>query len=121
MGSEDPRKIDSTWHIPQGSGKRELGLSQLTQVMVAVGEKMGAEVERENNGAVCGPACRRGVVRVPGNGYPYPIWTPLRTAASPAHSRSRNYKVPIPVLVKRTPRTPRSDASNSGAGQLRAK
>ena len=24
--SEDPRKIDSTWHIPPASGKRELGL-----------------------------------------------------------------------------------------------
>jgi hypothetical protein len=62
-----------------------------------------------------------GVGRVPGNGHPYPIWTPLRTAASLANSRSRNCKVPIPVLVKRTPRTPRSDASNRGAGQLRAK
>jgi hypothetical protein len=42
-------------------GRSELGLSQLTRVMVAVGEKMGAEVERENSGDVCGPACRGGV------------------------------------------------------------
>ena len=42
-GSEDPRKIDSTWHIPPGWKKRELGLSQLTRVMYAVWEKMGAE------------------------------------------------------------------------------
>jgi len=42
-GSEDPRKIDSTLHIPPGWKKRELGLSQLTRVMYAVGEKMGAE------------------------------------------------------------------------------
>ena len=41
---EDPRKIDSTWHIPPGWKKRELGLSQLTWVMVAVWEKMGAEI-----------------------------------------------------------------------------
>jgi hypothetical protein len=38
-----------------------MGLSQLTRIMVAVGEKMGAEVERENSGDVCGPACRGGV------------------------------------------------------------
>jgi hypothetical protein len=43
VGSEDPRKIDSTWHTPPVSRKRELGLSQLTRVMYAVGEKMGAE------------------------------------------------------------------------------
>jgi hypothetical protein len=43
VGWEDPRKIDSTWHIPPGWKKRELGLSQLTRVMYAVGEKMGAE------------------------------------------------------------------------------
>ena len=43
MPAEDPRKIDSTWHIPPGWKKRELGLSQLTRVMVAVGEKMGAK------------------------------------------------------------------------------
>jgi len=42
-------------------GRSELGLSQLTRVMVAVGEKMGAEVERENSVDVCGPACRGGV------------------------------------------------------------
>jgi len=42
--AEDPRKIDSTWHIPPGWKKRELGLSQLTGVMVAVWEKMGAEI-----------------------------------------------------------------------------
>ena len=41
-GSEDPRKIDSAWHIPPGWKKRELGLSQLTRVMYAVGKKMGA-------------------------------------------------------------------------------
>jgi hypothetical protein len=29
--------------------------------MVAVGEKMGAEVQRENSVDVCGPACRGGV------------------------------------------------------------
>ena len=40
---EDPRKIDSTWHIPPGWRKHELGLSQLTRVMNAVGEKMGAK------------------------------------------------------------------------------
>jgi hypothetical protein len=44
---EDPRKIDSTWHIPPGSGKRELGLSPLTRVMVAVGEKMNAVIRME--------------------------------------------------------------------------
>jgi hypothetical protein len=43
VGSEDPRKIDSTWHTPPGWKKRELGLSQLTRVMYAVGEKMGAK------------------------------------------------------------------------------
>ena len=42
-GSEDPRKIDSAWHIPAGWKKRELGLSQLTRVMYAVWEKTGAE------------------------------------------------------------------------------
>ena len=42
--AEDPRKIDSTWHIPPGWKKRELGLSQLTRDMVAVWEKMGAEI-----------------------------------------------------------------------------
>ena len=40
--AEDPRKIDSTWHIPPGWKKRELVLSQLTRVMVAVGGKMGS-------------------------------------------------------------------------------
>ena len=44
VGSEDPRKIDSTLHIQPGWKKRELELSQLTRVMVAVGEKMGAEI-----------------------------------------------------------------------------
>ena len=44
VGSADPRKIDSTWHIPPVSRKRELGLSQLTRVMYAVWEKMGAEI-----------------------------------------------------------------------------
>jgi len=53
--------------------------------------------------------------------HAYPIWTPLRTAASLANSRSRNCKVPIPVLVKRTPRTPRSDASNIGGGPVTGK
>jgi hypothetical protein len=43
VGLEDPRKIDSTWHIPPVSRKRELGLSQLTRVMYAVWEKMVAE------------------------------------------------------------------------------
>jgi hypothetical protein len=42
--SEDPRKIDSTWHIQPASGKRELGLSPLTRDMVAVGEKMNAVI-----------------------------------------------------------------------------
>ena len=41
--AEDPRKIDSTWHIPPGWKKRELELSQLTRVMYAVWEKMNAE------------------------------------------------------------------------------
>jgi hypothetical protein len=43
VGSEDPRKIDSTWHTPPGVRKLERRLSQLTRVMVAVWEKMGAE------------------------------------------------------------------------------
>ena len=42
--AEDPREIDSTLHIQPGWKKRELELSQLTRVMVAVGEKMGAEI-----------------------------------------------------------------------------
>jgi choloylglycine hydrolase len=42
-GSEDPRTIDSTWHIPPGWKKRELGLSQLTRVMVAVGGELISE------------------------------------------------------------------------------
>jgi hypothetical protein len=41
---EDPRKIDSTWHIPPGSGKRELGLSQLTQSKYAVWKEVIAKV-----------------------------------------------------------------------------
>jgi hypothetical protein len=45
--AEDPRKIDSTWHIPTGGKKRELGLSQLTRVMNAVWEKMGVEENGE--------------------------------------------------------------------------
>ena len=39
VGSEDARKIDSTWHIQTVPRKRELGLSQLTRVMYAVGRK----------------------------------------------------------------------------------
>ena len=41
--AEDPRKIDSTWHIPPGWKKCKLTTNQLTRVMVAVWKKMGAE------------------------------------------------------------------------------
>ena len=41
---EDPRTIDSTWHIPPGWRKHDLGLTKLTRVMYAVWEKMGAKI-----------------------------------------------------------------------------
>ena len=47
MPAEDPREIDSTLHIPSGWKKRELGLSQLTRVMVAVWEKTGWKIRKE--------------------------------------------------------------------------
>jgi hypothetical protein len=42
VGSEDPRKIDSTWHIPPGWKKCKLTTNQLTRVMYAVGKKLGS-------------------------------------------------------------------------------
>jgi hypothetical protein len=54
VGSADPRKIDSTWHIPPVSRKRELGLSQLTRVMYAVWEEMARKYGSRTDCKCCG-------------------------------------------------------------------
>ena len=57
-----------------GFRKLERRLSQLTRVMYAVWEKMGAKIRMGKQHRLVQTRMLAGVVRVPGNGHPYPIY-----------------------------------------------
>ena len=78
-GSEDPRKIDSTWHIPPGGENTSWNFLSLPGLCMPFGRKWARRIEWESNGDERGPACRGRGGRVPGNGQVYPIYQDLPT------------------------------------------
>ncbi len=89
--AEDPRKIDSTWHIPPGGENTSWNFLSSPGLWLPLGRKWARRFEWENNADECAPACRGGVGRVPGNGHPYPISVAIGVSSdSPMRCRQSN-------------------------------
>jgi hypothetical protein len=85
------------WHMPKtiASGVGMTHAWLVSQGVLSL-KTLWAELAPLRRTARCGPACRGGVGRVPGNGHPYPI--SFSVIASTASPRCRSYYFPYEFI-----------------------